>query len=77
MVFLRKANSARANVQKYEKQLDKTELKRIMYEINKASKKGYTGLRWRGDIRKANIRTLKNWGYIIDHSVHTIYEINW
>lgn len=77
MFFLRGADSARANVQKYERQLDKTELKHIMYEIDIASKRGYTGLKWRGDIRKTNIRTLKNWEYIVEHYTYSIYEISW
>ena len=71
------ADAARSNVAKYERQTDRAELKYIIRSINTASHKGYMGIRWRGKISKANIYTLKKYGYEIIHITNYAYEINW
>ena len=77
MLFYLGADAARGNVEKYERQLDKAELKYIIQSIDLASRQGYTGIKWRGDIRKANIRKLKEYGYEVLHTADCIYEIDW
>ena len=61
MFFNWGADAARGNVERHERQLDQ----------------GYTGIKWRGDIRKTNIRKLKEYGYEVIHTTYCIYEINW
>lgn len=77
MLFHFGADAARGNVEKYERQLDKAELKYIIQSIDLASHQGYTGIKWRGDIRKANIHKLKKYGYEVLHTADYIYEIDW
>ena len=77
MFFNWRADVAKANVERYERQLDKTELKCIMQSINTASRQGYTGIKWRGNIRKAYVRKLREYGYKVLHTVYCIYEIDW
>lgn len=77
MFFNWEADAARENVERYERQLDRTELKRIIQLINTASRQGYTGLKWREGIRRTNIRKLKEYGYEVIHITYYIYEINW
>ena len=77
MFFNWGADAARSNVERHELQLDKAELKRIIQLINTASRKGYTGIKWRGEIRRANIHKLKEYGYEVIHTAYYIYEINW
>ena len=77
MLFHWGADAARGNVERYERQLDKAELKYIIQSIDLASRQGYTGIKWRGDIRKANIRKLKEYGYEVLHTAYCIYEITW
>ena len=77
MFFNWEADAARNSVERYERQLDKAELKYIIQSIKTASRQGYTGIKWRGDIRKANIRILKEYGYEVIHTTHCIYKINW
>ena len=77
MFFNWGADAARGNVERYERQLDKAELKYIIQSIDLASRQGYTGIKWRGDIRKANIRKLKEYGYEVLHPADCIYEIDW
>ena len=77
MFFNWGADAARGNVERYERQLDRAELKYIIQSIDAASRQGYTGIEWRGDIRKANIRKLKEYGYEVIHTADYIYEIDW
>lgn len=77
MLFHLRANAAKGNVEKYKRQLDKAEWKYIMQSINLASCQGYTGIKWRGDIRKANIYKLKKYGYKVLHTAYCIYKIYW
>lgn len=77
MFFNWGADAARGNVERYERQLDRAELKYIIQSIDAASRQGYTGIKWRGDIRRTNIRKLKEYGYKVIHSTYRIYEINW
>jgi len=77
MFFNWGADAARGNVERYERQLDRAELKYIIQSIDLASHQGYTGIKWRGDIRKTNIRKLKEYGYEVIHTADYIYEIDW
>lgn len=77
MFFNWGADVARGNVERYERQLDRAELKYIIQSIDAASRQGYTGIKWRGDIRKINIRKLKEYGYEVVHTTYCTYEINW
>ena len=77
MFFNWGVNAARNNVERYEKRFEKAELKYIKQSINMASRQGYFGIEWRGDIRKANIRILKEYGYKVTHTTCYTYEINW
>jgi hypothetical protein len=77
MFFNWRAKAARVNVKRYEQQLDRAELKYIMQSIDAASRQGYTGIEWRGDIRRANLCTLKEYGYKVTYTPYRIYEINW
>ena len=77
MLFHWGVDAAKDNVKRYERQLDKAELKYIIQSINIASRQGYTGIKWRGDIRKTNIRKLKEYGYEVLHTAYCIYEITW
>lgn len=77
MFFNWGVDAARGNVEKYERQLDRAELKYIIQLINAASRQGYTGIKWRGDIRRTNIRKLKEYGYEVVHTTYCTYEINW
>jgi len=77
MLFHWGVDAAKDNVKRYERRLDKAELKYIIQSINIASRQGYTGIKWRGDIRKANIHKLKKYGYEVLHTADYIYEINW
>lgn len=77
MFFNWGADAARGNVERYERQLDRAELKYIIQSIDAASRQGYTGIKWRGDIRRTNIRKLKEYGYEVVHTTYCIYEINW
>lgn len=71
------ADAARANVERHERQLDKAELKYIMQTIQTDSRQGYTGVKWRGDLRKNTIRALKNYGYKVVQTSFGVYEIDW
>lgn len=77
MFFNWGANAARGNVDRYERQLDRAELKYIIQSIDAASRQGYTGIKWKGGIRKINIRKLKEYGYEVVHTTYCTYEINW
>lgn len=77
MLFHFGAKAAKGNVERYERQLDKAELKYIMQSINLASCQGYTGIKWKGDIRKANVHKLKKYGYKVLHTAYCIYKIYW
>lgn len=77
MLFHFGAKVAKGNVERYERQLDKAELKYIIQSINIASHQGYTGIKWRGGIRRTNIRKLKEYGYEVVYTTYCIYEINW
>ena len=77
MLFHWGVDAAKDNVKRYERQLDKAELKYIIQSIDAASRQGYTGIKWRGDIRRTNIRKLKEYGYEVVHTTYCIYEINW
>ena len=77
MFFNWGANAARSNVEKHERQLDRAELKYIIQSINTASRQGYTGIKWEGNIRKTNVRKLKEYGYEVLHTAYCIYKINW
>jgi len=77
MFFNWGADAARGNVERHERQLDRAELKYIIQSIDAASRQGYIGIKWRGDIRKTNIRKLKEYGYEVIHTTYCIYEINW
>lgn len=71
------ASDARDRVNRYEKRLDKAELKYIVHLIQSASKHGHTSIKLRGEIKDKNIHILKKNGYKISSSVHNIYEIKW
>lgn len=71
------ADAARSNVNRHQRKAIKDELKFILYSIESASRQGYTCLKWRRSIRKANIYTLKDLGYRIYYLGHSIYEIEW
>lgn len=77
MFFHCGAGVARGNVKRYERQLDRAELKYIIQSIDAASRQGYIGIKWRGDLRKGTIRALKNYGYEVVHTSYCIYEIYW
>ena len=77
MFFNWGADAARGNVERHERQLDRAELKRIIQLINTASRQGYTGIKWRGEIHRTNIHKLKEYGYEVIHIAYYIYEINW
>ena len=77
MFFNWGADAARGNVERYERQLDRAELKYIIQSIDAASRQGYIGIKWRGDIRRTNIRKLKEYGYEVIRTTYCIYEINW
>lgn len=68
---------AQLNVERYERKMDKAELKYIIQSIKSASKQGYTAIKWRGEIRKMNVRELKELGYDVYHTSYCIYEISW
>lgn len=72
-----KANKAHKTADKYEQKLDKKELKDIMKLIREAAGQGYTGLVWRGNIRKANIQTLKKLGYKVARTSYRTFPIDW
>ena len=71
------ADIAKTNVLRYERKLDKIEWKQILCCINNFSKYGYTGLRWNGHIRIANLKMLEDYGYTVIKITHCIYEISW
>lgn len=77
MFFHCGAGVARGNVKRYERQLDRAELKYIIQSIDAASRQGYIGIKWRGDLRKGTICALKNYGYEVVHTSYCIYEIYW
>lgn len=69
-------DAARANVDRYERKMDKAEFKYIIKSISIASKHGFTGLEWEGSIRPENKRKLKDLGYHITNSCIK-YKIIW
>ena len=77
MFFKRGVKSAKRNVYKYERKLDKTEFNFIIQSIKNISRQGYNGLRWDGDIRKTNINNLKKLGYKVYQTSCHNYEIRW
>jgi uncharacterized protein Yka (UPF0111/DUF47 family) len=77
MFYFWKAKAAKNRVKKYERQLDKIELKYIMQLIRATSRHGYTSIKWNKNIRKKNINALKEYGYKVTHIIHNVYEIRW
>lgn len=77
MLFLIKAKAAQSNVERYERELDRIELREIGREIKRASFQGYTYLRWKGEIRHNNLRKLEKCGYVIDRCHNLLYTIMW
>jgi hypothetical protein len=73
-----RADAVRSNVEKYERQLDKAELKYILQIIKIASRQGYTKLEWHTNISETNICMLIKYGYnIIVRVPNRFYEIHW
>lgn len=71
------ADTARGNVDRYERKLDRAELKYVMQNIDAASRQGYTGFKWNGQLRRGVISALKGYGYQVLHTAYCIYEISW
>ena len=71
------AEAAKKETEKYEKRLEKAELKDILKAIKDASYKGYTGIQWRGKIKEKNLYKLKKYGYKISSITHYISKIEW
>ena len=69
-------DAARANVDRYERKMDRAEFKYIIKSISIASKHGFTGLEWEGSIRSENKRKLKDLGYHIMND-YPKYKIVW
>lgn len=76
MFFFWGVDAARANLERYERQLDKAEFKYIIKSINIASKHGFTGIKWDGSIRSVNKQKLKELGYTIMDE-YPKYKIIW
>lgn len=77
MFLIWDAAAARENVKRYERRADRVELKNVLQSINETSREGYTRIKWRGDIRKANIHALEKLGYKVRQITYCIYEISW
>lgn len=77
MIYLQKATTAKINSDIYNRALIHKELKSIIHTIHSFSKKGYTGLKWRGDINEKNLKILRKLGYKVINTSYCIYEIKW
>lgn len=69
-------NSARAAVNRYEKRIEKAELKYILQSIKSFSRRGYRKINWNSSIAPSNLRKLRKLGYKICH-ITAVYEIKW
>jgi len=76
-MFFWTAEKAKSNFEKYERKMDRKELKAILLSIDKASKEGYNVLEWDARIREGVIYLLENAGYEVDRIAKERYAIYW
>lgn len=77
MLFNWGIEAAKNNVDKYERKLDRIELKYVIKIIKSDSRRGYTCIKWQGNLRKGTIDMLKDYGYKVTHPAYCVYKIYW